>query len=216
MDELASDRADAFRTISAAFAGDRISLAQFEERLGLIRQAPNRASIDAIIADLVPSGGVAVPAGLVPVATDHTAVVRPADHLPAPADVLRIRTIMGSTKRAGAWTVPFRLELKVVLGELVIDLRDAIFWSDVLDIELDAALANVTLIVPAGTQVENQSEERFSSSSHSTRSTRGLAPFGLLIRITGSVRFSNLEIKERPPTPDEPKKPKGLLKLLGG
>ena len=216
MDDLEPDRADAIRAISAAFAGDRLSLEQFEERLGLIRQAPNRASIDAIIADLLPSGGFAVPAGLVPVAADHTAVLRPEDHLPAPADVIRIRTIMGSTKRAGAWTVPFRLELKVVLGELVIDLRDAIFWSDVLDIDLDAVLSNVTLIVPAGTQVENQSEERFSSSSHSTRSTRGLAPFGLLVRINGSVRFSSLDIKEKPPTPDEPKKPRGLLKFLGG
>jgi hypothetical protein len=215
MDELEPDREEAIRALSAAFAGDRISLEQFEERIGLIRQAPNRPSIDAIIADLVPSGGFAVPAGLVPVVADHTAL-RHEDNLPAPAEVLRIRTVMGSTKRAGSWTVPFRLELKVVLGEIVIDLRDAIFWSDVLDIDLDAVLSNVTLIVPAGTQVENQSEERFSSSSHSTRSTRGLAPFGLLVRITGAVRFSNLEIKEKPPTPDEPRKPKGLLKFLGG
>ena len=105
---------------------------------------------------------MAVPSGLAPVPTDHTAVARPGDPLPAPADVIRIRTIMGSTRRAGAWTVPFRLELKVLLGELVIDLRDAIFWSDVLDIELDvrARMPEALAEEPDGCRNDGQRSRR--------------------------------------------------------
>lgn len=207
-------RGEAIRALSAAFATDRLSLDQFESRLVLVRQAPNRATLDAILADLVPSDQFVVPTGLVAVA-DRTAVAGHEELIAVePAEVLRIKTVMGSSKRAGSWTVPLRLELKVVLGELTIDLRDAVFCSDVLDIDVNVHFGSLTLIVPAGTQVENESEEKFSSSSHSVRSTKGIAPIGLLIRITGSVKWSSLEIKEKRPTGEGPQLPK-WLKMLG-
>ena len=214
MDEIEPLRGEAIRALSAAFATDRLSLDQFESRLVLVRQAPNRATLDAILADLVPSDQFVVPAGLVAVG-DHTAVAGHEEVIAVePAEVLRIKTVMGSSKRAGSWTVPLRLELKVVLGELTIDLRDAVFCSDVLDIDVNVHFGSLTLIVPAGTQVENESEEKFSSSSHSVRSTTGIAPMGLLIRITGRVKWSSLEIKEKRPTGEGPKLP-NWLKMLG-
>jgi hypothetical protein len=214
MDEMEPLREEAIRALSAAFATDRLSLGQFESRLVLVRQAPNRATLDAILADLMPSDEFVLPAGLVALA-DHTGVAGHEELAPVePAELLRIKTVMGSSKRAGSWTVPLRLELKVVLGELTIDLRDAVFCSDVLDIDVNALLGSLTLIVPAGTQVENESEERFSSSTHSVRSTKGTARIGLLIRITGHVRWSSLEIKEKRPTGEGREKP-GWLKMLG-
>lgn len=210
MDELEPHRLEAIRTLSAAVASDRLPVAQFESRLVLIRQAPNLATLDAIVADVMPSGGYSLPRGLVPAVADHT-YADPVE----PAELLRISTVFGSSKRAGSWTVPLRLQLKVVLGELVLDMRDAVFGSDVLDIEVHAMLGSLVLIVPAGAQVENECEERMSSSTHSTRSVRGATPIGLLIRITGRVRWSSLEIKEKRPSAEEPEK-KGLMKLLGG
>ena len=214
MDEMEPLREEAIRALSAAFATDRLSLDQFESRLVLVRQAPNRATLDAILADLVPSQEFTLPTGLVATA-EHTGVARHDELIPVePAELLRIKTVMGSSKRAGSWTVPLRLELKVVLGELTIDLRDAVFCSDVLDIDVNAVLGSLTLIVPAGTQVENESEEKFSSSSHSVRSTKGIARIGLLVRITGQVKWSSLEIKEKRPTGEGPQTPR-WMKMLG-
>lgn len=209
MDELESLRRQAIRELSGAVAEERISIEQFESRLELVRQAPGRATIDAILADLQPTGS-------------YPALHEPARSLATipglapvePAERLRIKTVLSSSKRAGSWTVPLRLELKVVLGELTIDLRDAVFCSDVLDVDLNLLLGSLTLIVPAGAQVENETEERFSSTSHSTRSTRGTGSIGLLIRISGHVRWSNVEIKEKRPTGEEPFV-KGWRKLLG-
>jgi len=209
-------REEAIRALSAALSGDRISFDQFESRLALVRQAPNRATLDAILADLPVDEEFVLPTGLVPPARDHTAVAGHEDLMPVePAEVLRIKTVMGSSKRAGSWTVPFRLELKVVLGELTVDLRDAVFCSDTLDLDLHVLLGSLTLIVPAGTQVENESEEKFSSSSHSTRSTRGMSRIGLLIRITGRVHWSSLEIKEKPPSGMAAEKPRWMRLLAG-
>lgn len=210
MDELEPLRHDAIRALAGAVATDRLPIGEFESRLTLVRQAPNRATLDAIVADLLPSGSYMAPAGLMPVVADHAAVA-PVE----PAPLLRISSVLGSTKRAGSWTVPLALELHVVLGELVVDLKDAVFEADVLDIEIDVLLGNLVLIVPAGAQVENECEERMSSSTYSTRSARGASrPIGLLIRIAGKVRLGTLVIKERRPTADTPE-PTGWRRLLG-
>ena len=207
MDELESLRRDAIRVLSGAVAAEQLSVEDFEARLPLIRQAPNRATLDAIMADVAPSGRYAAARHAV-VAADLSALAPV-----APAELLRITTVLSSSKRAGSWTVPLRLELKVVVGELTIDLRDAVFCSDVLEVELDVLLGSLTFIVPAGAQVENECEERWSSTTHSTRSARGGGPLGLLIRLTGRVRWSNLEIKEKQPSGAEET---GWRKLLRG
>ncbi|HEU5218580.1 MAG TPA: hypothetical protein VFU23_07965 [Gemmatimonadales bacterium] len=210
MDELEPLRKEAIRTLSAAVATDQLPVEQFETRLALVRQAPNRATLDAIVADVMPTGGALAPVHAPAVVADHT-WAGPV----APAEELRITTVFGSSKRAGSWTVPLHLTLKVVMGELTLDLRDAVFGSDVLDIDVRVAFGSLVLIVPAGAQVENECEERFSSSTHSTRSARGAGPIGLLIRIAGTVKFGNIEIKEKRPTAEEPAK-QGLMKLLSG
>ncbi|MGQ0703448.1 MAG: DUF1707 domain-containing protein [Gemmatimonadales bacterium] len=202
MDPLESDRQQAIRALSAALVSDRLPVEQFESRLTLIRQAPNRATLEAILADLVPSGEYNSPLEIVPAARDHTRTSQVAAPV-EPAEVLRIGTILSSSKRTGSWTVPYRLEVKILLGDLTIDLRDAVFGSDLLEIHLDCLLGNLELIVPAGAQVENECDERWSSTSHSTRSARGAEPIGLLIRLAGQVRWSNVEIKEKRRKGDE-------------
>jgi hypothetical protein len=207
MDQLELERQEAIRQLSRGLSSDRITVEQFESRLALVRQAPNRATLDAIIADLLPTGEYDPP---VPMAM--TPYGEPVDTgAITPAEVIRISTVLSSSKRAGSWTVPYRLELKVVLGDLTIDLREAVFFSDTLEIDMDILLGGLTLIVPAGTQVENETNERWSSTSHSTRSTRGMRTVGLLVRITGRVRWSNIEIKEK----RRPGEPSPLQKLLG-
>ncbi len=209
MDDLEAERQQAIRMLSSALTANRLPIEQFESRLALVRQAPNRATLDAIVADLTPTGEYPPPLDdLPPTAADHTAVAPI-----APADVLRIRTVLSSSRRAGSWSVPHRLELKVVLGDLTIDLRNAEFFSDLLEVDLDVLLGSLTLIVPAGVQVENECEERWSSTTHSTRSSRGASPIGLLIRLTGRVRWSSVEIKEKRPTGGEP--PSRWKRFLG-
>lgn len=210
MDELEPLRQEAIRVLSAAVASDQLPVDQLETRLTLVRQAPNRATLDAIVADVLPTGGYLVPSDRLPVSADHT-WAGPVE----PAQELRISTVFGSTKRAGSWTVPLRLRLNVFMGEITLDMRDAVFGADVVDIDLSVSLGSVVLIVPAGAQVENDSEERFSSSTHSTRSARGASPIGLLIRLGGKVLFGNIEIKEKRPTAEEPPKT-GLMKFLSG
>jgi hypothetical protein len=111
--------------------------------------------------------------------------------------------------------VPLNLDAKVLFGEMTIDLRDAVFGADVIDIQVDVKVGSFTLIVPAGTQVENEVEETLSSSTHSTRSARGARPNGLLIRLAGTALLGSVDVKEKFPS-NHPKGPSLFQRLLGG
>jgi hypothetical protein len=212
MSDLDATRRDAIRILCQAQAQDRITVEAFEARLDQIRQAPNRSTLAAIVADLEPSGSYPVPVTATaryPLPADHTDVAPV-----SPAELLRIGSVFASTKRAGSWTVPLEIHARVLIGDMTLDLRDAVFATDVLDVEVDAMLGSFTLIVPAGTQVENEVEEVMSSSSHSTRSARGTRLNGLLVRIRGRALFASVEVKEKLPTGELG--PGGLWsKLLG-
>ncbi len=213
MADLDAARREAIRILCHAQASDQLSVDAFESRLDQVKHAPNQATLAAILADLepaplpVPLTTTSMPTAYGP-RTDEVAPV-------SPAEFLRLASVFGSTARGGSWTVPLALEARVLFGEMTIDLRDAVFGSDVVDIEVDVALGSFTLIVPAGTQVENEVMETLSSSTHSVRNARGARPNGLLVRLQGKALLASVDVKEKYPTGQG--KPKGMLqRLLGG
>lgn len=196
-----------------AQAEERLSVEGFETRLDQVRHAPNESTLAAILADIEPTSSFPAPTvsgrhRLAP--ADHTAVGAPV----APAEYLRVSSVFASTKRAGSWTVPLQIDGKALMGELTLDLRDAVFASDVVDINVDIVLGSFTLIVPAGTQVENEVDETLSSSTHSTRGAKGASHNGLLVRLSGRALLASVDVKEKFPTGAG--KPDGFLgRLLG-
>jgi len=126
MDDFERSRQDAIRLLCDAHAREELSLDQFESRLERLKQAPNRATLEAILADLQPwDDPLAPPAELVPYPTGQ--VLRQATSqglVPvAPAEFVRLTSVFASTKRAGSWTVPLEIQGLVILGELTLDLR---------------------------------------------------------------------------------------------
>lgn len=211
MSDLDSARRAAIRILCQAQAHDHLTVEAFESRLDQVRQAPNDATLAAILADLddltfppTTTGGHYL------VAADHTGVAPV-----SPAEYLRLSSVFGSTTRAGSWTVPLNLDARVLFGEMTIDLRDAVFGADVMDIHIDVKLGSFTLIVPAGTQVESEVEDTLSSSSHSTRGARGASPNGPLIRLFGTAFMGSVDVKEKFPS-SHPKGPSLIDRLLGG
>ncbi|MEO8448255.1 MAG: hypothetical protein ABI647_00605 [Gemmatimonadota bacterium] len=215
MTDLEAARHDAIQLLSASLANDVLSLDGFEDRLVRIKQAENRATIAAITADLDgPSGATPLPVqsrAQVPSAGGETWSGLPF----APLEHFRIASIFGSTKRAGSWTVPLAIHVHVLFGEVTIDLRDAVFSADSLDVELDIRFGSFTLIVPPGVQIENEAREVMSSSTHSVRDSANADPIGLLIRLKGSAFCASVEVKERQPTP-QMRGPKAFFRRLLG
>lgn len=64
-------------------------------------------------------------------------------------------TILGSVERAGDWFVADRLRVRSILGSVKLDLREAdLPADDIVEIDCDVILGDLTVIVPQGTEVD--------------------------------------------------------------
>ena len=197
-DDLDQAQAEARELLYAAVEDRRISDEVLELRLALIGEAPSAAAVAAIVADLAPTGGY----DLVPGETQTAWVNAP--------DYLRLSALFGSTKREGVWTAPLALDIECILGEVHVDLRDAMFGSDLLEIHVDVYLGEVVITVPSGTEIENHCTNVLGSSKHKKRKAEASPPNGLLVRITGKVVLGELTTRERLPSDLAPLPPPGI------
>jgi hypothetical protein len=199
MIELDEARRNAVARLCRAQASGLISVNTFEDRYALVRQANSVASLDAIVADMDEEPVEAV--ALIESRYGSGEVTAPVPV--APAESIRIGATLGSAVRAGTWTVPEHLAVMVILGEVTIDFRDATFTTDTVVIDIGVTFGSLKIIVPPGTQIENECEELFASSTHPSRGRGGAPPNGILLVLRGHVRFGELNLKERPPTGQE-------------
>jgi hypothetical protein len=65
----------------------------------------------------------------------------------------QLSAILGNESRKGHWQVPARIEARSVLGDVHLELQDAVLTSQVTVIEARATLGAVTIFVPDGVEV---------------------------------------------------------------
>jgi len=219
MTELETARRDAVARLCMAQASGFLSVETFEERYALLCEATSVATLEALVADLVMDDVTPLPLLAPAPSTDQYAAITgysTRSAAVAPAESIRIPAVFGSAERAGTWTVPEHIEVMVTLGEVKLDFRDAVFSTDTVVIDLSVFAGSLKITVPPGTQIENECEEFMSSSSHPKRRGKRVAPNGILVILRGHVRLGELNIKERPPTGEEPPRFKPFLdRLLG-
>jgi hypothetical protein len=136
---LQAARERAIALLTDRYADDSLSEAEFEARLSWLSAADSAVRIQDLIADL------AVPRSTQPVVDQRFGFGPPSEQ--------RIRAIMSSTERTGQWTLPQRLEIRAVMSELKLDLRYASL-PPVAEVEVNAVMANVRIIVPPELGVE--------------------------------------------------------------
>jgi len=168
--QLADHRERVIDQLSARFAGDDLEVDELERRIALAHAADTPTALDALVSDLAPA---AAPA-----------------HALVPAH--RIRVVLGSTERAGRWTVPSQLATRVVWGNLRLDLREAQLALGVTTIDVHVTMGHVEIVVPPEIAVELDAspllgnvEDRVELAT--TTPTR-------IVRITGRVALGNLEV----------------------
>lgn len=204
--ELEERRREAIHQLCLAQAQGTLSVDLFEQRLALVREAATPAAISQLVADLevgtdkweVASGKWGVGGG------NDQAVGYPRDvslESYAPASEapqrLRMTAIFATTKRRGQWVVPYEIETKVIMGELIIDLRDALFAWDTLLINVDVTLGELKLVVPVGTRIENEIDDFIGGGKVNLKGGHGSEPNGLVVHLFGSVRFGSVDVRQR-------------------
>jgi hypothetical protein len=161
-----------------------------ERRLDLAHSAGTVAELDALVADLAPAPAASTALVIAPsMAIDD----------PTRADQKRLRVIMGSVERTGAWTVPRRLDARAFWANLLLDFRDASLAPGVTTVIVSVTMANIEIVVPPGLAVDVD----VSSFAGNVEARHRVAPMQdpsrPLLRFEGGVRFGNFELTTRLP-----------------
>ncbi len=132
------------QVLSAAFATDRLSMEQLDERLSLVYRARAIGELEVLLADPAESNrSLADAASVNRVAADPV--------VPARGAAL---ALMGGFDRSGSWIVPRHLRVVAVMGGGQLDLREAKLGAGVTEIEIFTFWGGVDIVVPTGVRVE--------------------------------------------------------------
>ncbi|NUP63190.1 MAG: DUF1707 and DUF2154 domain-containing protein [Nonomuraea sp.] len=115
----------------------RLTLAELTDRTGAAYSATTHAELALLTQDL-PGGAV------------------PAPHVPAREGGKRrwFVGIMGDAKRRGTWRIDQELGAVAVMGDVLLDLREAEVRTDVIDVTAVSVMGDVKIIVPDGVNVD--------------------------------------------------------------
>ncbi len=172
--------------LSDGYAHDLFDVDELERRLDLAHGARSVAELDALVADLAPVTTTAL------VVAGPTAIDDP-NRLAAKKQ----RVIMSSVERRGRWSVPRALDLRVFWGNAELDFRDASLGAGVTTIHVGVLMGNVEVILPPNLGIDVDVSSFAGAVTERHRVPPDADPARPLIRITGTVRFGNLEVTTR-------------------
>lgn len=203
---LAAARESAIALLTDRFADDTLTVDEFEARLDRLYAAGTAAELDGVMRDLVhvPAGELAAsrgPAGAQNAVPSAYSPNSPNGTAPGSG---RVVAILSETRRIGAWRVPGRLDLQAVLGDVMIDLRDATLPPGGCEIDVMAVLAQVRVLVPPGVVVEDGVTSVMSTVRNDAEDGSRLPTGATRVRLTGTAVLS--EIGVRVALPGEPAK----------
>jgi Cell wall-active antibiotics response 4TMS YvqF/Domain of unknown function (DUF1707) len=183
---LRDRREQVITQLSDSYAQDLFDVDELERRLDLAHGARSVAELEALVADLAPVTTTAlVVAG--PTAIDD----------PNRLATKKQRVIMSSVERRGRWSVPRALDLRVFWGSAELDFRDASLGAGVTTIHVGVVMGNVEVILPPNLGIDVDVSSFAGAVTERHRVPPDADPSRPMIRITGTVRFGNLEVTTR-------------------
>lgn len=184
-----ADRHQAVRLLDAARADGRLTEADHRERTALAARAVTFDDIVPVTRDLVATADMVAAdrrqeLAIRPAEAAGPALVPAATGAPLPA-MWQVGIFAGATRK-GAWQVPSRINALAMFGGVTLDLTEALWSSDTIEVNVGALFGGVDIIVPDDVEVRDSAVALFGSVDVSSRAAvgrrllivRGLAGFG--------------------------------------
>jgi hypothetical protein len=123
-----------------AVVSGRLTLEEFSERVGQAQIAKTDGDLTQLTLDL-------------PAQVPVPAVITHAKH----------RAIFSKLVRRGSWEIPERSSWRSLFGTIVLDMRDARLAGPVVELDIYNLFGTVTVLVPAGVQLDVEGGAPFAS-----------------------------------------------------
>lgn len=129
---ITQDEREAAVELLQGAAGDgRLPLEEFSDRVGAALEATTREQL-----------------------TTATAGLQPAPPVGSTRTVSTLVAVLGDRRQVGRWRLPHALRAVTLLGDIHLDLREAVVGDEVVEITAVTVLGNFTVDVPEGVEVE--------------------------------------------------------------
>ncbi|MGI8881685.1 MAG: DUF1707 SHOCT-like domain-containing protein [Jatrophihabitans sp.] len=165
--------------LASALAEGKLTVVEYEERVGHAYAAKTRGELVPLTSDL----------------SAHPPTVTPGRGLSqeSSSSVERVTAIFGNDSRKGPWHVPGRLLVQSVFGDCHIEMQHAEFTSQITVIEATARFGSITVFVPDDAQVRLTGRALFGSKEIKRRP--GGEPGGPIIEVQCDVLFGSVTVR---------------------
>lgn len=184
---LAAARERAIELLSEHFANDRLTMDELDHRLERAYAATSVAELNALTSDLPDERPAMAPT---------QAVTRSAD-LDRAGESGRIVAILSETKRGGLWSVPADVRVTAAMSNLTLDLRSARLSAGITDLNLNAVMASVQIILPPGVRVVESVRAFMASVTDDSYSALASDPSIPIIRLTGRAVMAEVKVRTK-------------------
>ncbi|MFF8266336.1 DUF1707 domain-containing protein [Streptomyces sp. NPDC016562] len=184
-----ADRDRIAQILSDALAEGRLTAEEHSDRLDSLYAFKTVGELEVLVRDLPAPGGV------------HAAAAHPA-HAAAPADgsggyAETIVAVCSSSARKGRWRPGAHTRAISVMGDITIDLTEAVFQQQVTEINVTSVLGNVEVLVP-----ENVTLRGYGSGVLGNFEVRGEGrgetdPQAPVVIVRGFALLGNIEARPR-------------------
>jgi hypothetical protein len=150
-----ADRDQVAEVMSTAFAEGRLSREEYDERLDALLQAKTFDDLVDLTRDLV----VATAPAPVTSSAEHPRYA--VEHGSPSGETDRMIGVFGGAERKGRWRIRSHTETYALFGGVNLDLREAVFESQVVVISGFWCFGGLEIKVPAGVEVRDQTSGVF-------------------------------------------------------
>jgi hypothetical protein len=192
-----ADRDQVATVLSTAYAEGRLTREEHDERVEQLMSAKTFDELIPITSDLVPMHGLR-PSDISP-ATAGDFTVEPAGASDAPDWQV---AVFGGVNRTGRWRVRRKINSVALFGGIDLNLREAIFEGNTVEMSGFWCFGGLDIKVPAGMEVRDQTVGIFGSTD--VRDLGEPVPGAPTLLIKGATLFGGVSV--RGPKSDKKKK----------
>jgi hypothetical protein len=189
---LNHERDRAIALLTEGFAQGELDEDELEDRLERVEQATEVEEIRTAIAEL--DGGSASDSDeMQAIVPAPITLLADAEEVP---DSHRVVAILAENARRGLWTPALTETVISVMGNAVLDFREARLAPGVTTVKIRAVMADVTIIVPPGLPVENACLPILGT-IELDRGVRGSDDCTPRLRLTGVVVMASATVQQK-------------------